>query len=670
VPVIPQLPPNPLIGLLCVDAIALTSAANRLSLTYRRSEMDLLLYLAIVPALGVTAQWIAWRTNLPGILLLLLFGVALGQFIQVDAYLTELTGGDEKAGPHLLFPLVSLSVAVIMFEGGLSLKLSELREAGSAALRLCTVGAAITFVCAAAAAHWTLGFEWRLSFLLGGILTVTGPTVIGPLLLQVRPSRRVASTLKWEGIVIDPIGAVLAVLVFEHLMLNAQESAIEGILLTLAHTLFVGIVLGLAGGAALGFAFRKFWVPDQLQGVAALSLGVLLFAISNHFAHESGLITVTILGLWLTNQRNLDIEHIVEFKENLRTLLIGCLFVVLGSRVNIDDIIAMGLPGLLFVALLVLIVRPLSVYISLAGTQLDFREKSFIAGLAPRGIVAAAVSSVFALEMEGLSSDLNIPGADQLANVTFLVIVATVAIYGLSAAPLARFLGLSDTSTNGVLVAGADAWVRDFAKELMKADINVLLVDTNFAKVSQARVDGIEAACANILNEHAVEELPLVGIGRLLAMTPNDEVNSLAVRECTHLFERSQVYQLTFTRENTHHRRGMTKNLMGRELFGKTNTFSHMRDLHAAGARFKTTSLSDEFNYKNFRDKYGNAATLLCTIDEDGTLEMATEDKQLTPQPGQRLVAIVSSVVVPQDHAAVDDDTDTNQETESSDKNA
>ncbi len=243
--------------------------------------MDFLLYLAIIPALGLAAQWIAWRTNLPGILLLLLFGVVLGQFVKPDSLIAELTGGDESAGPRLLFPLVSLSVAVIMFEGGLSLKLGELREAGSAALRLCTIGALITFLGATIATHFTLGFQWRLSCLLGAILVVTGPTVIGPLLRQVRPSRRVATTLKWEGIVIDPIGAVLAVLVFEQL-LQVGESSFFSAAAMLLKTAAIGIVLGAIGGAALTVAFRKFLVPDNLHGVCALAVSLLLFAISNH----------------------------------------------------------------------------------------------------------------------------------------------------------------------------------------------------------------------------------------------------------------------------------------------------------------------------------------------------------------------------------------------------
>ena len=473
--------------------------------------MDLFLYLALIPAIGVAAQWLAWRTNLPGILLLLLFGVIMGQFVQPDQFLATVTGGNESAGPNLLFPLVALSVAVIMFEGGLSLKLSELREAGSAAFRLCTIGAGITFILAAIAARLVLGLEWEPAFLLGGILTVTGPTVIGPLLRQVRPSKRVASTLKWEGIVIDPIGAILAVLIFEHLV-HAEHSSVGAASFMLLETVVIGTVLGIAGGAVMTLALRKYWVPDQLHGVMALAIGLLLFAISNHFAHESGLITVTVMGLWLTNQKHLEIEHIIEFKENLRTLLIGCLFVVLGSRVDLDELWAIGLPGIGFLLVLILLIRPISVFVSLLGSPLDKNEQAFIAGLAPRGIVAAAVSSVFALKMESLG----IAGAEQLATITFGVIVGTVAIYGLAASPYARWLGLANQSIHGVLIAGADNWVRDFASELKSAGITVLLVDTNFNKISKARVAGLDAECANILNEHVVEG-PAAGRDRTTA---------------------------------------------------------------------------------------------------------------------------------------------------------
>ncbi len=613
--------------------------------------MDFLLYLALIPALGLAAQWLAWRTSLPGILLLLLFGVILGNFVCPDDLLAELTGGESTASAEILFPLVSLAVAVIMFEGGLTLQFSELREAGRAALRLCTLGAVITFVGASFAARWTLQFDWSLCFLLGAILVVTGPTVIGPLLRQVRPSRRVSATLKWEGIVIDPIGAVLAVLVFEQLMVHPDESSVVTAIGMLIKTTAIGGILGAIGGAGLTFSFRKFLVPDHLQGVAALSIGLLLFAVSNHFAHESGLITVTVLGIWLTNQKGFDIEHIVEFKENLRTLLIGCLFIVLGSRVELGDIAQIGWPGVAFLLLLIVIVRPISALVCLVGTPLEMRERLFVAGLAPRGIVAAAVSSVFALELERSADTLMIAGSQQLATVTFLVIVGTVAVYGLAALPLARWLGLADDQTNGVLIAGADAWVCDFAKAVKKAGLPVLLVDSNYNKIAQARIDGLEGVCANILNEHAREDLPLTGIGCMLAMTANDEVNSLAVRECRTMFDRANLYQLTFNVANQQGRRGLTKNLMGRELFGEGKTFTALRDLHAVGATFKTTTLSDAFDYADYLERYSDGSTLLCVVNDDDSLVINTVSSPVTPEPGQTIIALVSSVAVPDDHA-------------------
>ncbi|MCM2371232.1 cation:proton antiporter [Aporhodopirellula aestuarii] len=613
--------------------------------------MDFLLYLALVPALGVTAQWLAWRTGLPSILVLLVFGVLLGWFVQPDAFLSALTEGDQTAGPNLLFPLVALSVGVIMFEGGLTLKFAELGESGSASLRLVTLGALLAFAGNTIAVHFILNWGWQLSALLGAILVVTGPTVIGPLLRQVRPSRRVSSTLKWEGIVIDPIGAVLAVLVYEEVLLQHSAPEWSSVVASLVWTLTVGLVLGCVGGALLTQSLRRYWVPDHLHGVTALTLALLLFAISNKLAHESGLITVTVLGIWLTNQKHYDVEHIIELKENLRTLLIGCLFIVLGSRVNLADIGAIGVPGLMLVLTLVLIIRPLSVYFSLLGSPLNYRERTFIAGLAPRGIVAAAVSSVFALGMES-RSDLSIPGSEQLATVTFLVIIGTVAIYGMAAGPLARFLNLADEASHGVLIAGADAWVRDFAHELKEAKIPLLLVDTNYNKISQARMDGIRAECVNILNEHVREELDLAGIGRFLALTPNDEVNSLALRECKHLFDSSRLYQLTFKSKNMAGRRGLTKNLMGRELFGEGMTFTHLRSLHSAGALMKSTKLTAEFTYQDFLEKYGEQTVVMCSIDQDSAIKINTIDSPLVPTAGQTLIALVSVTPVPSKHAS------------------
>ncbi|MEO1615357.1 MAG: sodium:proton antiporter [Planctomycetota bacterium] len=601
--------------------------------------MSFLLYLALVPALAFASQWLAYKTRLPGILVLLMMGLILGQFVNLEDLLSDLIGHPaEEAGARFLFPLVSLAVAIVMFEGGLSLKLSDLREAGGAALRLCTLGAMITMAGSAVAGHYVLGFDWRVSLLLGAILVVTGPTVIGPLLRQVQPSSRVSNTLKWEGIVIDPIGAVLAVLVFEIALNNpGQDGFYQGALL-LIKTVAVGTFGGIACGILMSYTIKRFLMPDHLHGVGALGCAVLLFALCDSSAHESGLIAVTIFGVWLTNQRDLDIEHIIEFKEHLTTLLIGCLFILLASRIELSILAEIAIPGSLFLLVLILLIRPVSVFVSLLGSGLNWNEQAFIAALAPRGIVAAAVSSVFALELEQ-TGEIQVAGADQLATVTFLVIIGTVTVYGLLASPIARLLGLSDPNRNGVLIAGADGWVVQFATQLKNVGCRVLLIDTNYRKVTQARLAHLDAVCANIMNEHAREELMLSGIGHFVAMTQNDHVNSLAIRECRSMFGRSHTYQLTF---KTDSRRGMTRNMMGRELFSKDLKYSRILEMFEEGMEFKTTRLSDEFQFEDFQTQYEQVFPL-AAVDSDGKLTFVTSDNAFKPSTDQTVIALVKA---------------------------
>ena len=329
-------------------------------------------------------------------------------------------------------------------------------------------------------------------------------------------------------------------------------------------TALCGVVTGVIGGIALTRAFRKFLVPDNLQGVCALSIGLLLFAVSDHIAHESGLIAVTVMGIWLSNQRHFDVEHIIEFKENLRTLLIGCLFIVLGSRVNFSDVIELGWPGIAFLLLLIVIVRPLSVFVSLMGTSHNLREQAFIAGLRRAGSSRQRSAACSRSRWSHSPNHWGFPRRPSLIPSRFSSSSGPSPIYGLTASPLAKRLGLAEDKSHGVLIAGADAWTRDFAKELKECGVPVLLVDTNFTKITNARISGIDAVCGNILNEHLRDELTLTGIGQMMAMTPNDEVNSLAVRECRTMFDRAHLYQLSFNTDNQHSRRGLTENLLGR----------------------------------------------------------------------------------------------------------
>ena len=609
----------------------------------------LLYYLAGVPLLGIAAQWLAWRLRIPSILLLLGFGVVLGLFVRPDALIIELLNvegadaADEVVGPRLLLPIVSLSVAVILFEGGLSLRLSELKQAGGVVLRLVTIGAAVSWIASALAAWKIAGLDLRLAALLGAVLVVTGPTVVAPLLRQIRPTRRVGSILKWEGIVIDPIGAVLAVLVFEQVFAAGGEHfSLLSMLMLLGKTALIGVGFGVVVAGCLVAMVKRYWIPDFLHGVVFLTTALAAFAVSNWLQEESGLVTVTVLGILLANQKQVPIGHVVEFKEHLGVLLISCLFIVLGSRLDPARIVDLGMGGFLFLVVLIVVVRPLSVLLATLGAAVNWREKLFLAFLAPRGIVAAAVVSVFSLKVAAYSSDAALAAqATALVPMTFLVIVGTVAVYGLSAGPLARWLNLADPNPQGVLIAGAAPWILKVSKALLDEGFQVLLIDTNYRLISAARQLGVAGECGSILSEQMRDELNLGGLGRLLALTPNDEVNALATREFAHVFGRANVYQLAPWDVASGKRASIGEHLRGRILFRSDLHHDEFASRLAGRFAVKTTPLTEEFTFDDFQQMYGEAAIVLFVIDENKNLNICTAEKPPAPQPGQRVVAIV-----------------------------
>jgi len=499
----------------------------------------------------------------------------------------------------------------------------------------------------AVAAWWLLGLDLTVAALLGAVLVVTGPTVVGPILRQIRPKRRVGSIIKWEGIVIDPIGAVLAVLVFEVVFAEAGQAGVGHALWLLAKTIAIGAGVGAATAWLIVEVMRRYWLPDYLHGVAVLAAALAAFTISNWMQHESGLVTVTVLGILLANQRRVSIRHVVEFKEHLGVFLISCLFIVLGSRLDPRELWNLGWSGTAFVAAIILLVRPASVFLAMLGDSTRFHERAFLAFLAPRGIVAAAVSSVFALQLSvsialrGDSPEL-LGQVERLVPVTFLVIVSTVACYGLLAGPLARWLGLADPNPQGILFAGADPWVRAVAASLKDAGFQVMLIDTNFSHVAEARMQGVPAECASVLSEYVQEEMDLGGIGRLLAVTPNEEVNALAVREMAHVFGRRNVYQVAPDNKASGRRQSMGEHLRGRLLFQSGLTSEVLQRLLAEGAIFKKTTLTDEFTFADFQEMYGPATVVMFIIDRHETLHICVADEAPEAESGDTLLALVT----------------------------
>ncbi|MDH5643890.1 MAG: sodium:proton antiporter, partial [Gemmatimonadota bacterium] len=443
--------------------------------------------LASIVVVGIAMQWLAWRMRMPSIFLLLLAGFVLGSG-------THWLNPDELFGAAL-FPIISLSVAVILFEGGLSLDIAELRKIGTVVRRLITWGTLVTWAGATWAAVTFLQMDFELALLLGAVLIVTGPTVIIPMLRQIRPKAQVASPIRWEGIVNDPIGAILAVLVFDIMFLSGGDLTWVGVGQEVGKAIIAGGGLGLLCAWILVVVLEKFWVPDFLQSPVTLGLVMVAFSAADAVLPDAGLLAVTVMGSALASQKRVPVERITQFKENLRVLLISGLFVILAARLPLADPVYTDPRSILFVGFLILVIRPAGVFLSTIGTKLTFKERVFISWMAPRGIVAAAVASVFALELH----EIGYEGGDRLASIVFMVIIVTVALYGLTAGPLAKWLGVALTKREGLFIVGASPWVVRLAEVLKEKGIPVSLVDSNWNNVRAAKKIGLRADYANVL---------------------------------------------------------------------------------------------------------------------------------------------------------------------------
>ncbi|MGA0898799.1 MAG: cation:proton antiporter [Luteolibacter sp.] len=579
--------------------------------------MSSLTYLTWILALGISCQWLAWRLKLPSILLLLAGGFAFGRIsgVRIDDFLAA-----SSDGSSVLLSVVGLFVAIILFEGGLTLKFRELRESGLPILRLCTLAVVISFGLTAVFMSQVLGYDWRIAALIGAILTVTGPTVIAPLLRHINPTRKMASMLKWEGIVVDPIGAILAVMVFKVAMATDMEAAQSETLQSLGIMIAVGVIGALVIAKLVEWLLRHHLVPDYLQPVFLLAVVAVAFTVSNAFEKEAGLLTVTVLGIALANQRHAFVRHILEFKENLRTLIISSLFIVLSGRIAPADLGGTLWKGLFLLIFLIAIGRPLSVYASLVFSKsTTFKEKTFLAAMAPRGIVAAAITSIFALEFEeaanhgqfGEKSVMIAGQSQELVALVFMVIVGTVATYGIAAVPMARRLGLASKNATGILFAGADPWIRRIAKTLHDNGHRVMLLDTNDKNISAAKMDGLEAHRANILSEFAEEELDFNGLGHLVAATPNDEVNSMAADRFSHQFTRAGVWQIEPIDRDEHHRKAAATDLRHNICFSQAPNQMELSELVAKPEiTIKKTLITEVFSFDQFEQAYPDAIVL------------------------------------------------------------
>ncbi len=571
--------------------------------------------LALIGVLSLFCQWVGWKLRLPAILPLLLCGLTLGPVLGV-------LNPDEIFG-DLLFPIISLGVAVILFEGALTLNFKEIRDHGRMVTHLVTIGTAITWVCISTATFYLLDFSWEVAMLFGALVVVTGPTVIVPMLRSVRPKSQLASILRWEGIVIDPIGALLAVLVFEYITVSGNPTS--HVLYSLGSMLSIGLGLGAVAGYLIGQVLRHDLLPHYLRNAAVLTLMLGVFVGSNLLQEESGLLTVTVMGIWLANMRGVEIAEILEFKETLTVLLISALFILLAARLDSSAMMDLGWGGVGVLAVTMLIARPLSIWVSGIGTSLSKQDKWFLCWIAPRGIVAAAVSSLFAIKLESSQ----VQGAEAIVPLVFLIIIGTVVIQSLTAGRWAKFLGVTSASAQGLLIFGASQFSRELAKILKSKDVKVLLADSNWDNIRLARMDNIPVYFGNPASEHAETYMDLTGIGRVLIMSPYRQLNPLVNFYFQDVFGEKKVLGLN-NAESGSARHQFSESYKQRLcLFGDAVSYAKIASLMSKGAQLKLTNLTENFTFDHFRKRYGETALPLVYLTKEGKVEIVSgEDTQ------------------------------------------
>lgn len=477
---------------------------------------------AIALAAGMLAQVAARHLRVPGIVLLLLAGVLLGPDVANVVRPDSLNGG--------LRVITAAAVAVILFEGGMQLDLSRLRAEGPTIRRLITLGALITATLASVAAHLIMGWSWEVAIPFGTLVIVTGPTVIGPLLRRIRVNRNLHTILEAEGVLIDPIGAIIAVVALEMVLATELSSAAEG-LLGIPMRLLFGVAMGMAGGYLMGRLLEaESLIPSELESITTLSLLIALHATSEALVHESGIMAAAIAGVVVGNMPLRRVKELRDFKEQLSVLLIGLLFVLLAADVRLSQVTALGWRGVATVAVLMLVVRPVVVAASTIGSGLSLRERAFVAWIGPRGIVAAAVASLFAdqLVREGIDEGL------QLRALVFLVIAATVVIQGISGGFVAGLLGVRRRYDAGFMIAGANPVARALGVALRHAGEEVVIVDTDSTQVRRAGELGLQAVNGSALDSAVLDRIDLDSRRGVISLIPNEGVSVLIAEKARH----------------------------------------------------------------------------------------------------------------------------------------
>ena len=547
--------------------------------------------------LGILAQWFAWKFKIPAILPLILIGLLVGpiaaEFLSDDGtkWIEPIWNGKEGLFPgESLFYFVSLAISIILFEGGLTLKMSEIKNVGPVITKLITLGSLVTFFGAALAAYFIFNLSWQISYLFSALIIVTGPTVITPILRNIPLKKDVSTVLKWEGILIDPIGALVAVLVFEFISVDAGGEFTKTALIEFGKIVLFGFTFGFTFAHALNFIINKKWVPHYLLNVFALAAVLGVFVLSDAFAHESGLLSVVVMGMVLGNSNSPYLKELLYFKESLSVLLISILFILLAANINIEDLLLIynWKTAILF-AVVVFVIRPIGVFLSTRGSSLKLNEKVFISWVGPRGIVAAGIASLFGLKL----AKNGVEGAEYITPLVFMIVLGTVLLNATTARFFAKIIGVFLIKSEGVLILGASKVSRLLGHYLEINGRHVVLIDSNESNIEKAKELGLEAISTNIYSDTLMDNIELSDVGYLMALTGNPDINKYAINKFSKQFGENGTFRLVTTKEMLD-----DSNTPKEGLFSHKDDFNRLSELTRKHPSIQEIDLEDKTHYE------------------------------------------------------------------------
>lgn len=503
--------------------------------------------LAGIVILGIIAQWFAWKLKLPAILPLILIGLLVGPISTMftedgSKLIAPIWNGSKGLFPgDGLYYFVSLAISIILFEGSITLKRSEIANVGPVITKLITLGSTVTFFGAGLCAHFIFDLNWQVSFLFASLVIVTGPTVITPILRNIPLKKDVSAVLRWEGILIDPLGALVAVLVFEFISVGEGQAYTKTALIEFGKILLFGLGLGFIFAHALAFIIKKSLVPHYLLNVVSLSMVLLVFVMADILAHESGLLAVVVMGMVMGNTKLPNIKELLYFKESLSVLLISILFILLAANINLDALeLIYSWKTLVLFGIIVFVIRPIGVFLSTHGSKLELNEKIFISWVGPRGIVAAGIASLFGSKLVAYGE----PGAEYITPLVFMIVLGTVLLNATTARIFAQWVGVFLEKSEGILIIGASKASRLIAHYLQKNNRHVVLIDNNQNNIAKAQKIGLEAIVANIYSDALTDNLELNDMGYLMALTGNSDINMFAIDKFKKQFGENGAFRL------------------------------------------------------------------------------------------------------------------------------